>query len=68
MQLIHTIMCNLLYCIITASKKAFGRRHMFPLRPFGPKLGNISRFFYAASCLAKTFRKHWGNYGIKTPN
>ena len=28
---------------------------MFPLRPFGPKLGNISRFFYAASCLTKTF-------------
>ena len=29
--------------------------HIFPLRPFGPKLGNISRFFYAASRLRKTF-------------
>ena len=29
--------------------------HIFPLRPFGPKLGNISRFFYAASRHRKTF-------------
>ena len=52
---------------LSITEESVDMSHMFPLRPFGPKLGNISRFFYAASRLRKTFShifyiSVWNNY------